>query len=131
MTENISFISVSPFAEENQRRRIEHAILISQDSNYGETVRTYFARRAQELLAQLNNGALRDWITDCEFTEDEAIHRGNAGCDAEPGFAHKCVESATIGRALLVELLRRDLNDPDEHMLRSWLPPVTMCEVAE
>jgi hypothetical protein len=131
MTENISFISVSPFAEENQRRRIEHAILISQDSNYGETVRTYFARRAQELLVQLDNGALREWITECEFTEDEAIRRGDAGCDAEPGFAHRAVGSATVGRALLVERLRRDMNDPEQHMLRSWLPPAAMCREAK
>jgi hypothetical protein len=117
----------SPFEQDEQLCKIEQFILISSDNNYSETVRSEFAQQAQELLSQLSNEALRARIDQCEATESEAIDRGDAGCDAEPGFTNKCGESAKVGRVLLMERLRRDMADPEQHMLRSWRPPSAMC----
>jgi hypothetical protein len=121
----------SPFEQDEQLQKIEQFILISEDNNYSEMVRAEFAQQAQDLLSQLSNEALRARLDQCEATEAEAIDRGDAGCDAEPGFTDKCVDSAKIGRVLLMERLRRNMADPEQHMLRSWLPPHSMCEVAK
>ena len=108
-------------------RELTNAILISQDNECSEAVRAHFAQHAQELLSQLSDEALREAIDRCSATESEAIDRSDAGCYAEPGFSDKCVESATIGRALLMERERRDLADPEQHMLRSRMPLFSMC----
>src|SRR6516164_7029550 len=100
-TMNDPFDGKTPFDDENQMREVRQAILISHDHDCPEAIRAMFASTAQKLLARLSNESLRAEVDRCEATESEAIDRGDAGCDAEPGFTLKCVDSATVGRRLL------------------------------